>query len=254
MHSLCTCIFQLHKLATHLSGHIQAQTLYFLGAAAGNGRHSAGAATRGKGTGTETVDAAAGVEDDADAGAGAACAGDNATAASKRRRGKRRKRGVGDAADAGADAVEADKENDAPPSGGSSSGKCTVSPRVGAAPGTTEVCTSDVSLKACCVAVALPSHSSSHTLPHMLCCCQEAEPEGEVVLTADNRSPIGEAYQFQRIAGGLARCGVKQLAISTPLTPPALLYTAPVCFSQHVLKLWKCMVALRLLLSQHCQS
>jgi hypothetical protein len=30
-------------------------------------------------------------------------------------------------------------------------------------------------------------------------------PEGEVVLTVENKSPLHDSFQFQRISGGLTR-------------------------------------------------
>lgn len=40
----------------------------------------------------------------------------------------------------------------------------------------------------------------------MFACVQEDYvPQGEVVLTVDNKSPLHDAFQFQRISGGLTR-------------------------------------------------
>jgi hypothetical protein len=38
-------------------------------------------------------------------------------------------------------------------------------------------------------------------------------PEGEVVLTVENKSPLHDTFQFQRITGGLTRCVPRYLHI-----------------------------------------
>jgi hypothetical protein len=53
-----------------------------------------------------------------------------------------------------------------------------------------------------------------HLQPQPLClmsCCvllqDEPACDGEVVLSFENKSPIQETFQFQRISGGLIRWG-----------------------------------------------
>lgn len=49
-----------------------------------------------------------------------------------------------------------------------------------------------------------------HRMPmsSLLLLQEDYMPEGEVVLTVENKSPVHDTFQFQRISGGLTRWAV----------------------------------------------
>lgn len=52
-----------------------------------------------------------------------------------------------------------------------------------------------------------PAALSSHLLDCHVLIQDGGVPEGEVVLSHENKSPIQDTFQFQRITGGITRCG-----------------------------------------------
>lgn len=164
------------------------QTLYYLGPA-GTGRRkrtAAAAAQQGTVTGAE-------------AGAADAAAEPEEAAGSKKggKRGKRRKKGP---ADAGKENNVPEEEPAAPQK---SSSQLPADPEVGGNAGS-------------CLAFWLDRDPTArhcggachHSLSIMHLCFglqEDFMPEGEVVLAVENKSPLHETFQFQRVSGGLTR-------------------------------------------------
>lgn len=60
------------------------------------------------------------------------------------------------------------------------------------------------------------------------CMQEDYVPEGEVVLTVENKSPLHDTFQFQRINGGLTRSATRACTVCTVVTSVDCLQHWPV--------------------------